>query len=76
MKKTQILIITLLVTFSSRSQNYVKMDEAKSAAVCFAIKENLAGNLTNTRFDTSVKYLTSPAVRYFAGLLSRTQTPR
>lgn len=37
MKKTQILIITLLVAFSSRSQNHVKMDEAKSAAVCFAI---------------------------------------
>lgn len=56
MKKTQILIITLLVAFSSRSQNHVKMDEAKSAAVCFAIKENLAGNLTNTRFDDSVVY--------------------
>lgn len=56
MKKTQILLMALLVAFSSKSQNYVKMDEARNAAVCFAIKENLAGNLTNTRFDDSVVY--------------------
>ena len=47
MKKTQILLMAILVAFSSKSQNYVKMDEARNAAVCFAIKENLAGNLTS-----------------------------
>lgn len=56
MKKLQILLITLIASFSSKAQVFVNMDEARDAAVFFATKENLAVHQNNTKIDTSVIY--------------------
>ena len=56
MKKLQILLITLIASFSSKAQDFVNMDEARDAAVFFATKENLAVHQNNTKIDTSVIY--------------------
>ncbi len=56
MKKTQILLITIIVSFSSKAQDFVNMDEAREAAAFFASKENLAVHQDDKRIDTSDIY--------------------